>query len=118
MTPEATAAMQAASTVTGIPHAAITGKRRHAHVVVARFLAWHIMRDGGATLPKIAVQFDRDHTSIMNGLRRFDEWMGEDFSVREMRQNAWALYRAALLYQRLPTMPHFYRHGHFQEQAT
>ena len=54
----------------GVPEKLITGYNREAHIVAARFEAWRIARKLGWSLPRIGREFKRDHTTIMNGLRK------------------------------------------------
>lgn len=49
------------------------GKRRFKHLAHARFEAYAAAHDSGKTLSQIGRFFDRDHTTIINGIRRHKE---------------------------------------------
>lgn len=56
-----------------ITPADILGRERTAHVVRARFAAMAICRDYlGLSYPAIGRAFKRDHTSVINAMRRVD----------------------------------------------
>lgn len=60
----------------GIRHQDILGKTRLAPVVDARYEVAFIARNQlGYTLPRIGRALGRDHTSVLNGLRRIDRKM-------------------------------------------
>lgn len=118
MTPEAQAAITAASIAFGIPEAAILSPRRTKRVVLARFAAWALVRDEGATIAEIGHEFNRDHTSILNGLRRAAEIGAESSGFSEACRFARQHFERQQSEQRMRAAPRFYRHGHFQETAT
>ena len=49
------------------------GKSRKAPIAQARFLVWFVARQQGMTLQQIARAFDRDHTTILHGIRSPDD---------------------------------------------
>ena len=57
----------------GVGERDILSKARFRHIVLPRFDWWHRCRQDGLSLPQIAAIADRDHTSILNGLRRYKE---------------------------------------------
>lgn len=61
------------SKATGVRPDQIMGRARTKHVVRARFAAMAIARDYlGLSYPAIGRAFDRDHTSIINAMRKVD----------------------------------------------
>jgi len=49
-------------------------KTRHSErMTIARFYLYRRMRDMGWSTPLIGILIGRDHASVMNGLRRFEE---------------------------------------------
>lgn len=67
------------SEATGVPVDDITGPRRHKHILRARNFAILTCRDYvGASLPAIGRVFNRDHTTVINAIRRMDEVMTLD----------------------------------------
>lgn len=62
------------SKVTGVPVDDILGPSRASHIVRARFAAMAICRHHlKAKYEAIGMAFRRDHTSIMNAIKRVDE---------------------------------------------
>lgn len=61
---------------TGVRVEEIMGRGRTPRVVLARQEAFSVARDLGLTLPQIARAFDRDHTTIRQGIAAFDERRG------------------------------------------
>lgn len=65
--------IDAVSKSTGVTVAEIIGPRRDRHIVRARFAAMAIARDYlGLSYPQIGREFNRDHTSVINAMRRVD----------------------------------------------
>lgn len=60
------------SDLTGIAVKDLLGKSRLRRIAHARFLIWFIASRQGLTLQQIARAFDRDHTTILHGIR-FEE---------------------------------------------
>jgi len=56
--------------ITGIPHSRVFSSCRSNRVTQIRFAAWHLARLQGWTLEAIAEPFDRDHATVIHGLRR------------------------------------------------
>jgi len=66
--------IDAVSKSTGVTVAEIIGPRRDRHIVRARFASMAIARDYlDLSLPQIGREFNRDHTSVINALRRIDD---------------------------------------------
>lgn len=114
MTPTAQAAVAAVADVWEQPEAGIIGKRRYRHLTVPRFFAWLLLDDAGLTVDQIGRDFDRDHTSILNGIRRAEE-MACHPHWRERWGQAQNSFIRAQEARRVRALPRFYRHGHFQE---
>lgn len=61
----------------GVTSDDMIGRRRTCHIAWARFDCWHRIRQlrgpGGRPFSstQIGVWFDRDHTSVLNGLQRY-----------------------------------------------
>ena len=64
---------------TGHTSTALTGKTRHAPVVRARHLAMWLARQlrPEMSLPTIGRAFKRDHTTVLLGIRRYEERNGQ-----------------------------------------
>lgn len=74
---------RAISTVSGVPIEAIRGTSRDAAIVSARHAVWYATRVyAGYSLPRIGEIYDRDHTTIMNGIRRIAQSEDRINSVR------------------------------------
>jgi chromosomal replication initiation ATPase DnaA len=67
-------AISAVSAATGIPGNTLLSPTRTAHVARARHVAMAICRAKGMSLSEIGRAFNRDHTSVLNGLRRVQQW--------------------------------------------
>jgi chromosomal replication initiation ATPase DnaA len=67
-------AVHIVSDATGIPPVVILSKERTREVARARHAAMAICRDRGMSLHAIGKAFNRDHTSVLNGLRRVQQW--------------------------------------------
>lgn len=58
----------------GVLVADLLGTAREQHIVIPRHEAWlRIYERGEASMPKIGSHFNRDHTTILNGLKRAKE---------------------------------------------
>ena len=65
--------VDAVSKLTGVTIAEIMGPRRDRHIIRARFAAMAIARDYlNLSYPQIGREFNRDHTSVINAMRRVD----------------------------------------------
>lgn len=60
----------------GVAPQEILGPFRDQRIVVARHAAFSELRDAGLTLPRIAKVMNRDHTTVMYGIRRHAERSG------------------------------------------
>lgn len=62
----------------GVKREEIYARRRARDVLHARYIAIWLLRTetpaGARSLPWIGSQFGRDHTSILNALRKVDDW--------------------------------------------
>jgi chromosomal replication initiator protein len=67
-------AIRTVSAATGIPPSVVLSPTRTAHVARARHVAMAICRAKGMSLSEIGRAFNRDHTSVLNGLRRVQQW--------------------------------------------
>ena len=77
MTPEDI--ISAVCDVTGVTRESLMGRCRLRKFTYARFLAWGVMRErAGSTAASIARRFSRDHSTIANGLIKFDSLMVEN----------------------------------------
>ena len=88
----AKAALRAVSEKTGVPVQAILGRERIANIAAARHEAvWRVHQVTRWSLPRVGRFFgDRDHTTVLNSLRRMEERAGQDPELRAMmsvRQN-------------------------------
>jgi len=65
--------VDAVSKSTGVTVAEIMGPRRDRNIIRARFAAMAIARDYlNLSYPQIGREFNRDHTSVINAMRRVD----------------------------------------------
>lgn len=55
----------------------ILGKRRFPSFCRARFEVYHKAQKAGFSLSEIGQFFDRDHTTIINGIRRYEQFQKE-----------------------------------------
>lgn len=53
----------------GVPMSLIMSDRRYSKVARARWEMWAMLRDDGWSLPRIAAFFDRDHTTVLHGIK-------------------------------------------------
>jgi len=59
---------------TGVPIAEMMGYSRMRPICEARWRAWHRLRtETNKSLKQIGDLFGRDHTTVMNGLRRYQQ---------------------------------------------
>lgn len=62
----------------GVTVAQLMGDNRHVPVVLARQEAWwRIWREHGYSYPRIAKLFGKDHTTVMYGVKKHIERVGE-----------------------------------------
>lgn len=64
------------SKISGVHVRDILGNSRRASIVKVRHVAQWKARNEGYTLEQIGKTFNRDHTSILYGIRRVDEALG------------------------------------------
>ena len=60
----------------------IMGKAKFNFILPARFALWKVLRDTGCTYAQIGRWFARDHSTIINGVRRANEIMENDLDYR------------------------------------
>lgn len=60
-----------------IPFEELMSERRFARYQIPRFRMYHRLRECGYSLSEIGNIFNRDHTSILHGIRRWKEISGE-----------------------------------------
>ena len=92
----AKAELRAVSRRTGVPVEAILGPRRIANIAAARHEAvWRVHQVTRWSLPRVGRFFgDRDHTTVLNSLRRMEKRAAEDPELRAYmtsvrRNRAW-----------------------------
>lgn len=68
---------QAVSEETGIPVEDIKSIKRTQDIARARQYCFYRARQHGFTLSQIANEFNRDHTSVLHGVRRIKELLSE-----------------------------------------
>ena len=64
-------AIRKAATITGFQVEDITGR--------CRVPVWKVLRDRGASLQQIGNHFGRDHATVLNGLKRADYLMRDEY---------------------------------------
>ena len=82
----------AVAAITGVKVHAILGPSRKQPIYRARFIAYYYCRKlTKQSLPRLGKFFDRDHTSILNGLRRMDDRISVDPGyIREIEEKFFA----------------------------
>ena len=80
----AKAVLSAVSKKTGVPVEAILGRERIANIAAARHEAvWRVHQVTRWSLPRVGRFFgDRDHTTVLNSLRRMEKRAAEDPELR------------------------------------
>lgn len=75
--------VSAVSRITGIPDGIIISKTRVRHIKDARFIAMYYARlERDYTYPIIAEWFDRDHTTVMNAVKRINDLLVTDRGIK------------------------------------
>lgn len=70
------------------------GRSRKQRYALARQSLWKIAREMlGLSLPQVAARADRDHTSILSGIRTVERWHGCKPAFREKFDRAYARVR-------------------------
>ncbi len=73
MTPSLQAILRAVSPWVDVSIPALLGKDRHKHIVRGRHVLYAVARRYGYSYPAIAKEYGwRDHTSIINGVKRIE----------------------------------------------
>jgi len=63
----------------------LTGKSQKIEINNLRYFAYHYMKTvKGMSLREIAKQFNRNHPSVFNGLKKFSKLMQEDKEYKEV----------------------------------
>jgi hypothetical protein len=60
-----------------MPYLEAVSQSRKTKYKLVRFEMYHVMREAGYSLPRIGEIFNRDHTTIMHGIKRWKEITGE-----------------------------------------
>ena len=60
----------------------IDSRCKYDFILPARFAVWHALRSTGSTYAQIGRWFDRDHSTIINGVRRAEVFMEQDPDYR------------------------------------
>lgn len=63
-----------------VPWSVVTGPRRFPHIVSVRREVFSALRDLGYSLTKIGLICNREHTTVLIGLRRHKEKMNENYN--------------------------------------
>ena len=75
----------------GVTRKELLGPSRLRRVLVPRQVAMELAREvGGLSLPRIAVAFDRDHSTVLHACRKVEEMVEDDVelaaTVRQLRK--------------------------------
>ena len=88
------AVIKAASDYYGIPTDAILGRGRYSEVLRARFSIYYVLRErDGMSTPQIGKRLNRDHSTVLSGLRRVLQVMRKDAEVADFIAAQMALPR-------------------------
>ena len=60
----------------------IEGKAKFNFIIPARFAIWRALRDTGSTYAQIGRWFGRDHSTVINGVRRAHQIAEQDLDYR------------------------------------
>lgn len=60
----------------------IEGKAKFDFILPARFAIWAALRNTGSTYAQIGRWFGRDHSTIINGVRRANQIAEQDYDYR------------------------------------
>lgn len=60
----------------------ILGKDRFHFLMPARFAVWKALKDTGCSYAQVGRWFDRDHTTIIHGVRRANQMVEQDVDYR------------------------------------
>ena len=64
----------------GVPWSVITGPRRFPHIVSVRHEIFVVLRELGFSYTKIGMICNREHTTVIHGVRRYMERMNENYN--------------------------------------
>ena len=80
---------------TKIPVEKICSNRRDAHIVRARWMAWYLLREEfNFYVATIGRAYERDHTTVISGLRKAEEYFGMEF-LKSLGNSALSTYSQA-----------------------
>jgi chromosomal replication initiation ATPase DnaA len=85
-------ALDAVSAVTYVRPRDIMGKRRMAEVCTARFMVFRILRSEGLIYADIGTLMDRDHSTIIVGIKKLEADACVDFKIASGMIKAEALF--------------------------
>jgi chromosomal replication initiation ATPase DnaA len=60
----------------GVDWETMISHRRLGHLIIPRFEIYTVLRDNGYSSPRIGMICNRDHTSILHGVRKFRSLQG------------------------------------------
>ena len=75
--------VSAVSRATGLPREQITGRRRYSNVARARHLVMFLARRAGYSFPAIGRWLCCDHSTVISGVKRVEELLPSDATLRE-----------------------------------
>lgn len=76
--------LKAVSECYGLEQDVILGSLRRRPIPEARFMTWKLIKEmyPGTTLAFIGEAFDKDHSTIINGMKQLDNWLSYDREVK------------------------------------
>lgn len=88
----ATVAIGAVARQHGLLPEELTGRSRARHIIPARQEAmWMVHRRAGLPLTATGDLFDRDHTTVLHGVRRVEQRIREDEQLASWLERVWQL---------------------------
>ena len=79
--------------LTGIHADLILGKRRFAPVAQARMLVYYLLVKRGHTWSDVGRVMERDHGSVIHGVRQIENWKSIDFKfarrLERLKEKGW-----------------------------
>lgn len=70
--------------LSGLSAADITGKARFRHIIRARAIVAKVLRDNGLSYPQIGRRLgNRDHSTVINAIQLFDDYVKEEPAMAE-----------------------------------
>lgn len=92
--------LEAIQEVSGYSREMLMGKSREHMLCFSRYCLWHRLRNSGWSYSQIGWRFNRDHATVMNGIRQVENAVGnasyraERELMEEFQQNIDNRYRA------------------------